>query len=175
MREVVYVSGARTPIGKFLGYISDYSARELGAFAAKGAIEKAGVKAEDIDNVVAGHCLVAGTSGGVAREVQADLGIPWKTPAVTVNQACGSSMRALDIAVQEIQLGRSDCALVFGTESMSNVPYTLRKARRGYRMFDGNDGPYDEMTSSMTCPISKVHMGVTAENVAEKYSITRKE
>jgi len=173
MREVVLVSGARTAIGDFLGTLSNFTAVELGTFAAAEALKRAGIDPKEIDNVTGGHCISAGTGGNAARQIQGRVGIPWEAPAMTLHQACASSMRALEIAAAEIMLGRSDAALVIGTESMSNSPYVLKKARRGYRMGDG-EAVADELTSgTLICPIYGYHMGVTAENVGEKYGITR--
>ncbi|MEL7568175.1 MAG: thiolase family protein [Dehalobacterium sp.] len=176
MREVVMVSGARTAIGDFMGSLTKMTAVELGTVAAIEAIKRAGIKPEDIDNVMGGHCMFAGTGGNIARQIQGRAGILWEAPAATVHQACGSSMRALEIATEQILLGKSDIALVIGAESMTNVPYVLQKARFGYRLGDGNDGPVDELVAnSLICPIAKVHMAITAENVAEKYNVSREE
>ncbi|MEQ8200383.1 MAG: thiolase family protein [Syntrophomonadaceae bacterium] len=176
MREVVMVSGARTPIGDFLGILSKFSAVQLGTFAAADAIRRAGIDPKEIDNVTGGHCISAGTGGNAARQIQGRLGVPWKAPGMTLHQACASSMRALEIAAADIMLGRSETALIIGMESMSQSPYILKKARLGYRMGDGNDGPLDELTSgTLICPIYGHHMGVTAENIAEKYGISRED
>lgn len=176
MREVVIVSGARTPIGDFLGTLKDFTHVQLGAIAAKSAIERAGIKAGDIDEVLVGHCLQGGAKGNPARQVQNLAGISWDAPAATINQQCASAMRALEIATERIMLGKIETALVAGMESPSSGPYYLLKARRGYRLFNANDGPHDSLIhDGLNCAIMGYHMGITAENLAERYNISRQE
>jgi len=176
MREVVIVGAARTPIGDFMGSLKDVPAVELGAVAGKGAIERAGLRPEDIDEVLIGHCMQGGAKGNPARQVQGLIGIPWDSPAATINQQCGSAMRAFEIGMQQIILGKCDAILVGGIENMSQTPYYLLKARQGYRLFHGNDGPYDAMLyDGLNCAIMGYHMGITAENLVEQYGISREE
>lgn len=176
MREVVIVGAARTPIGDFMGSLKDIPAVELGAVAGKAAIERAGLKPEDIDEVLIGHCMQGGAKGNPARQVQGLIGIPWESPAATINQQCGSAMRAFEIGTQQIILGKCDAVLVGGIENMSQAPYYLLRARQGYRLFHANDGPYDAMIyDGLNCAIMGYHMGVTAENLVEQYGISREE
>lgn len=173
-KEVVIVGMARTPIGSFLGSLSSLSAVELANIAAKAAMERAGVKPEDIDEVTAGMVFKDGAKGNPARQIQIAMGIPVEAPAVTVEQQCASSMQALEVACNQIQLGKRKAALVCGLESMSNVPYLLIKARTGYRMGPGRieDGLlYDGLVDVF----SDQHIAFTAERVAEIYKISREE
>lgn len=172
--NVVIVSACRTAIGKFLGGLANVSARELAITVSKAAIERAGIDPEIIDEIVMGQ-LYTGMQGSLpARQVGIRAGLPVRSAAVSVNQNCASGMRALEIACNNISLGKTEVGLVVGVESMTNSPYLLPKARSGYRMGPGtiedsmlHDGLYDELVPG--------HMGITAENVAEKYGITRKE
>ena len=174
IQEVVMVSAARTAIGKFMGGLKDVPARELAMTAGKAAIERSGVPAEDLDEITMGE-LYTGLQGSLpARQVSMRLGLPHRSSAVSVNQNCTSGMRALEIAAHNIMLGKTDSALVVGVESMTNAPYMIPKARLGYRMGPGqiedsmlHDGLVDELVPG--------HMGLTAENVAERYQITRNE
>jgi acetyl-CoA C-acetyltransferase len=174
VREVAFVSGCRTAIGDFMGSLKDVSARELAITAAKAAVERAGIPADQIDEICMGQ-LYTGMQGSLpARQVGMRVGLPNRSSAVTVNQNCTSAMRALEIAAHNIMLGKTDVALVVGTESMTNAPYLIPKARMGYRMGQGTiedsmlyDGLIDELVPG--------HMGMTAENVAEKFGITREE
>lgn len=176
MHEVVIVSGARTPIGDFLGSLKNLNHVQLGAIAAKSAIERAGIKNGDVEEVLFGHCLQGGAKGNPARQVQGLANIPWDAPAATINQQCASAMRALEIASEHIMLGKINTALVGGMESPSSAPYYLLKARRGYRLFDANDGPHDSLIyDGLNCAIMGYHMGITAETLAERYKISRQE
>ncbi|MBL8253322.1 MAG: thiolase family protein [Candidatus Competibacter sp.] len=173
-KEVVIVGAARTAIGKFMGTLKDVPARELAITAAKAAIERSGVPADQIDEICMGQ-LYGGMQGSLpARQVSMRVGLPHRSSAVSVNQNCTSGMRALEIACHNIMLGQTDIGLVVGVESMTNAPYLLPKARMGYRMGQGNiedsmihDGLFDELVPG--------HMAMTAENVAAKYGITRQE
>jgi len=174
MREVVIVSAVRTPIGAFNGSFKTLSAVDLGAVAAKEAIKRAGIKAEMIDEVLIGNVLQAGLGQNVARQIVIKAGIPETVPAITINKVCGSGLRTVSMAAQFIMLGDADVILAGGTESMTNSPYLLGKARWGQRMGHGNvidsminDGLWDAFND--------YHMGITAENVAEKWNITREE
>ncbi len=174
MREVVIASAARTPIGNFNGSLSKVSAVDLGAVAAKEAIKRAGIKPKDIDEVLIGNILSAGLGQNVARQVAIKAGIPVETPAIAINKLCGSGLRTVSMAAQFIMLGDADVVLAGGTESMSNAPYVLPKARWGHRMGDAkivdsmiNDGLMDAF--------NEYHMGITAENIAEQWNISREE
>lgn len=174
MREVVIVSAARTPIGSFNGSLSGVSAVELGTVAVKEAIKRAGITPDMVDETVLGCILQAGQGQGVARQVAVKAGIPVEKPAYTVNMICGSGLRTVQIAAQEIMTGECDIVVAGGTENMSAAPYLLRNARTGYRM--GNGELVDSMIyDSLTDVFNNYHMGITAENLAEKYNITREE
>jgi acetyl-CoA C-acetyltransferase len=174
LREVVIVSGARTAIGDYLGTLKDVSAVDLGVIAVQGALAKAGIEAKDVEDVVGGMIYKAGAKGNPARQVQLKAGIPEVAAAVTVDQQCGSAMRALEIASQQIMLGKSDVSVAFGTESMSQAPYLLLKAREGYRM--GHGTIEDSMLyDGLICAMMGYHMGITAENLVEQYGISREE
>lgn len=174
MEEVVIVGGARTPIAEFMGSLKDVTAVDLGIAAVNGALEKAGVGAELIEDVVAGMIYKAGTKGNPARQVQLRTGMPVEGAAVTVEQLCGSAMRALEISVQQLLLGKISTGVAVGMESMSQAPYLLLNARKGLRL--GPDKIEDHLLyDALTCAFSGTHMGLTAENLAEKYSISREE
>lgn len=174
IKEVVMVSGCRTAIGTFLGTMKDVSARDLAITVAQEAIRRAGIPPDIIDDMVMGQ-IYTGMQGSLpARQVAMRAGLPFRSSAVNVNQNCGSGMRAVEIAGHSIMLGKTSVALVVGVESMSNAPYLIPKARAGYRMGQGSiedsmlhDGLIDELVPG--------HMGVTAENVAARYGITRQE
>ncbi|MCB1778087.1 MAG: thiolase family protein [Candidatus Competibacteraceae bacterium] len=174
LKEVVIVSAARTAIGKFMGSLKDVPARDLAITAAKGAIERSGVPADQIEEICMGQ-LYLGMQGSLpARQVSMRVGLPHSSSAVSVNQNCTSGMRALEIACHNIMLGQTEIGLAVGVESMTNAPYMLPKGRMGYRMGQGNiedsmihDGLFDELVPG--------HMAMTAENVAAKYGITRQE
>jgi len=174
MQEVVIVSAARTAIGSFGGVLSGFSAVELGTIAAKAALQRAGVDPALIGETIAGNILSAGLGQNLARQIGIHSGVPQESPAMAINQLCGSGLRAVALAAQGIMLGNYDAALAGGTESMSNAPYLLPKGRFGYRMGDG------QLTDSMildglTDVFNNYHMGVTAENIAEKWGLTRRE
>ena len=174
MREVVVLSAVRTPIGSFEGCFKELSANDLGAIVIKEAIKKANIKPEDIEEVIMGNVLQAGQGMNPARQSAVKAGIPYSVPSYTVNKVCGSGLKAVELAFNEITLGNSDIIVAGGMESMSNSPYLLDKARQGYRM--GNATMYDSMIKDgLSCSIIDSHMGVTAENIAEKYNITRQE
>jgi acetyl-CoA C-acetyltransferase len=173
-REVVVVSACRTAIGKFMGELSKIKARELAIAVGSKAIERAGIEADIIDEIVMGE-VYSGMQGSLpARQVGMRLGLPHRSGSLSVNQNCASGMRAMEIACQNIILNKTDIGLVIGVESMTNTPYLLPKGRMGHRMGPGkvedsmlHDGLIDELVPG--------HMGITAENIAEKYGITRKE
>ena len=171
-RKVVIASAARTPVGSFGGSLKSKSAADLGIVAAKAAIERAGIKPEDIEETVLGCVLQAGLGQNVARQISLGAGIPITTPAMTINKVCGSGLRTVSLAAQMILAGDVDVVLAGGAESMSNAPFLLNEARWGARM--GNKKLVDEMiVDGLWDVYNDYHMGVTAENVAKEYGITR--
>jgi acetyl-CoA C-acetyltransferase len=173
-KEVVIVSAARTAIGSFNGKLSGFSAVDLGVIAAKEAIRRSGIEAKEIDETIVGHVLSAGLKQNVARQVAVLAGVPADSPATAINILCGSGLRSVSLAAQMILSGSSDVVLAGGTESMTNAPYLLPQARNGYRM--GNGQILDSMvTDGLTDAFSDVHMGITAENIAERWHISREE
>ena len=174
MREVVIVGAARTAIGSYGGSLKGVTARTLGATAIKAALERAGVKPEQVEEVIMGNVLQAGLGQNVARQMMMDAGIPKEVPAMTLNKVCGSGLRAVGLAAQIIKAGDADIVVAGGAESMSLSPYVAPAARWGARMFDTklvdvmvNDGLWDAFNG--------YHMGITAENVAEQWGLTREE
>lgn len=174
MREVVIVSGVRTPIGDFMGSLKSHSAVQLGTIALEAAIEKAGIKPDIIDEVTAGHVYQAGCKGNPARQVGIHAGCPVETVCVTINQQCPSSMRGAEIICQEIMLGKIDIGAAVGHESMTNVPHLLMKARSGYRM-GGTQVEDSLMYDALIDAFYNYHAGVTAENLVDMYKIPRQE
>ncbi len=174
-REVVIVSAVRTPIGDFLGSLKNISPIDLGVTVLTRALGKIGVGAEAVEEVVAGNCLQAGSPGNIARHIAIKSGIPAESPAMTVNQQCPSSMRATEVVSQQILLGKIDVGAVVGTESMSTAPYLLPKARQGYRLGPGDTVLDSMLSNGLHCGLINAHMGITAENVAEMYGISRQE
>lgn len=172
MREVVIVSAVRTPIGNFGGMLKDFSAAELGKIAAAEAIRRAGIDSSSIDEVVIGNVLSAGHGQNIARQVAMLEGIPETTPALTVSKVCGSGLRAISLAAQMIKAGDNEVILAGGTESMSNAAYVMKKARYGIKM--GHDTLLDSMIQDgLWDAFRDYHMGVTAENIARRWNITR--
>ena len=174
MREVVIASAARTAIGKYGGSLKDIPTRQLGAIAMKGAIEKAGIQPDQVDEVIMGCVLQAGLGQNVARQMMIDAGLPVETPAFTINKVCGSGLRAVELAAQIIKAGDADIIVAGGAENMSLAPYAVPTARWGARMNNTkmvdvmvNDGLWDAFND--------YHMGITAENVAEQWGLTREE
>lgn len=174
MREVVIVSAARTPIGSFGGSLKDIPTRKLGAIAIKGAVERAGIKPEMVDEVIMGAVLQGGLGQNVARQMTLDAGLPIEVPAMTINKVCGSGLRAVELAAQIIKAGDADIIIAGGAENMSATAYAMPAARWGARMNNTqmvdmmvNDGLWDAFNG--------YHMGITAENVAEQWGITREQ
>lgn len=174
MREVVIASAARTPIGSFGGTLKNTPAVTLGKVAVEEAIKRAGIQPEQVDELVFGCVLQAGLGQNVARQVSLAAGLPKETPAMTINKVCGSGLRSVGLAAQIIKAGDADIVIAGGTESMSLAPYAVPSARWGARMFDAkmvdvmvNDGLWDAF--------NQYHMGMTAENVADQWGITREE
>ena len=172
MREVVIVSAARTAIGSFGGSLAGVSAVEMGVTAAKAAIERAGIKPEQIEEVFVGNVLGAGLGQNVARQVSLGAGVPNTVTAFTVNKVCGSGLRTISLAAQVIKAGDADLIMAGGTESMSNAPYLIKGHRFGVKM--GNQNIVDSMINDGLWDVyNNYHMGITAENVAEQRNISR--
>ncbi len=173
MQAVYILSAARTPIGKFGGSLASLTAADIGVFAAKAAIERAGIQPEQVEETIFGNARQAGGGPNPARQVSIRSGVPQEVPAFTVNKACASGMKSIALACQSILLGEANCILAGGTESMSRLPYYL-EARWGYRL--GNQELVDGMyRDGFFCPMAKMVMGETAEVLAEQYKISRAE
>lgn len=175
MNASIYLLAAvRTPIGKFGGGLSSLSAPQLGTASAKATLERSGIDLNAIDEVIFGHARQAGAGPNPARQVAIKSGLRDEVPAYTVNQACGSGLRAIMNAADQIRLGQANVVLAGGMESMSNTPYMLPRARWGYRMGDAElvDGMYRD---GFMCPLADELMGATAETLAERYGISRQE
>ncbi|MGF7399856.1 acetyl-CoA C-acetyltransferase [Thermoanaerobacterium thermosaccharolyticum] len=174
MKEVVIASGVRTAVGKFGGTLLNVPAVDLGAVVIKEALKRANVKPEDVSEVIMGNVLQAGLGQNPARQAEIKAGIPVEVPAMTVNMVCGSGLRAVTLAAQAVMLGDADIVVAGGMENMSRAPYILNDARFGYRMNNGQ--LVDEMVyDGLTDVFNQYHMGITAENLAEKYGISREE
>src|SRR5215813_8536754 len=174
MATPVIVSATRTAIGTLGGALAQTPATKLGGIVVREAIRRAGVDPAHVDEVILGHVLPAGLGLNPGRVAALDAGVPKEVPSYTVNKACGSGLKAVVLAAQAVRLGEADIVVAGGMESMSGAPYILRKARFGVRM--GHDELLDSMIADgLTCPITLVHMGITAENIAAKYSISREE
>ena len=174
MKKAVIVSAARTPIGSFGGAFASLSAVDLGVVAAKEAIKRAGIEPSMVEEVYLGNVLGAGLGQNVARQVSLGAGVPIEIPAITINMVCGSGLRAVSMAAQFVESGQCDIVLCGGTESMTNAPYLLPKARWGHRMGDGKITDY-MVHDGLWDIYNDYHMGITAENVAEQYKITRED
>ena len=173
MQAVYILSAVRTPIGKFGGSLASLTAADIGVFAAKAAIERAGIQPEQVEETIFGNARQAGGGPNPARQVSIRSGVPQEVPAFTVNKACASGMKSIALACQSILLGEANCILAGGTESMSRLPYYL-EARWGYRL--GNQELVDGMyRDGFFCPMAKMVMGETAEVLAEQYKISRAE
>jgi acetyl-CoA C-acetyltransferase len=175
MREVVIVSGARTAIGDYMGSLSGLSPVALGVAALKGAIAKVGIDKNLIQEVIAGQCNQAGSPGNTARHIAMGAELPVESFAFTVHQQCASSMRGSELLSQEIMLGKVDIGAVVGVESMSNAPYLLFGARKGYRLADGEKIQDSLMIGGLVDALLGYHMGITADNIADHYKISRQE
>ena len=172
--ETVILSACRTPIGSFGGALKDVPAVDLGAIVIRAAIERAGVRPADVGDVVMGCVLQAGAGMNVARQAAIKAGLPVEVPGETVNRVCGSGLQAVVHAVEAIRVGYVDTIVAGGTESMSNAPYLLNGARWGYRM--GNAEAIDSMLNEgLMCAMGHCHMGMTAEEVARRYNISRQD
>ncbi len=174
MQGVYILSAARTPIGKFGGSMASLTAADMGVVAAKAAMDRAGVRPEQIEETIFGNARQAGGGPNPARQISVRSGVPQEAPAFTVNKACASGMKSVALAYQGILLGDSNCVLAGGTESMSRLPYYLEGVRWGYRL--GNQELVDGMfRDGFFCPLAKMVMGETAEVLADQYKITRDE
>ncbi|MBP2027220.1 acetyl-CoA C-acetyltransferase [Acetoanaerobium pronyense] len=174
MREVVIVSAVRTAIGNYGGALASVSPVDLGAIAIKEALKRGGVDPTHVDEVYMGCILQAGHGQGVARQASIKAGIPVEVPATTINMLCGSGLRTVSLAAQTILAGDNDIVVVGGTENMSMAPYLLPNSRWGMRMGDGK--VVDSMINdALTDAFNNYHMGMTAENLAEKYSLSKEE
>jgi acetyl-CoA C-acetyltransferase len=171
MEEIVIVSGARTPIGKFQGAYSNVSASDLGAVAIKAAVERAGLSPEQVDHVILGCVGQVAEDGYISRHAAVKAGMSIETPAVTVNRICGSGLEAINTASRYILCGDASVVVAGGAENMTMMPYYVRQGRSGYRM--GNGVLEDGILHLLGDPFSKQHMGITAENLAEKYEVSR--
>ena len=173
LKEVVIVSGARLPVGSFGGSLKDISAIDMGAMVVKEAVKRAGIEPSDVDETIVGQVGQIAECGFVARAVSLKAGLPESTCAYSVNRQCGSGLQAIADAVMEIQTGFADVVVAAGTENISQLPYYVKDARWGARM--GHKVFEDGVIDILTWPLGPYHNGVTAENVAEKYNVTRQE
>lgn len=174
MKNIVIASAVRTPVGSYGGALKDVSAVDLGTIAVKEALKRANVKPEQVDEVILGHVLQAAQGQNTTRQVLINSGIPKEVPGFTINKVCGSGLRAVSLAAQIIKAGDADIIVAGGMENMSATPYSVPGARWGQRMGDGKfvdtmikDGLWDAF--------NQYHMGITAENIAEQWGITREE
>lgn len=174
MREVYILAACRTAIGSFGGGLKDVPAVKLGEIVIKEALKRAGITPDMVDEVILGNVLQAGLGQNPARQAAIGAGIPVEKPAMTINKVCGSGLKAVNLAAQLIMLGDDECVVAGGMENMSQAPYVLRNYRWGGRM--GNGEIVDEMVfDGLTDIFNEYHMGITAENVAEQYKITRQD
>ena len=172
--DVVIISGCRTPVGKFQGSLSDLSAPQLGAIVVREAVKRAELDATQVDECIMGNVVSAGLGQNPARQAAIFGGLAPAVGAMTINKVCGSGLKAVALAAQAVQTGNSSVVVAGGMESMTNAPYLLPQARKGYRL--GNAQVVDSMVHDGLWDIyNNYHMGITGENVAEKYGITRQE
>jgi acetyl-CoA C-acetyltransferase len=174
MDDIVIVAAARTPVGKFQGAFAGMKATELGAIAVREAVRRAGIDATSVDECILGNVVSAGLGQNPARQAALNGGLPPEVSAMTINKVCGSGLKAVALAAQSIQTGNAEIVVAGGMESMTNAPYLLPQGRNGFRM--GNSVVVDSMVhDGLWDAFNDYHMGVTGENVAEKYGITREE
>ena len=172
LNEAVIISAARTPVGKFLGSLKGFSATELGAIVVRESVKRAGVKPEDVDEVIMGCVIQAGLGQNPARQAALNGGLPSTVSAVTINKVCGSGLKAVMLAAQAVQLGDAEIVVAGGMESMSNAPYLLERAREGLRM--GHGQVIDSMINDgLWCSFENWHMGKAGEVVATECGIGR--
>ena len=174
MEDIVIVSAVRTPVGKFQGGFSELSATQLGAIAVRESVKRAGIEPANVDECIMGNVVSAGLGQNPARQAALNGGLLPEVSALTINKVCGSGLKAVALAAQAIQTGNSEIVVAGGMESMTNAPYLLPQGRSGFRM--GNAVAVDSMVNDgLWDAFNNYHMGITAENVAEKYNITREE
>ena len=175
MQDAVIISVARTPVGRFGGAFKDTPAPELGAMAIKAAMERAGISPDQVEEVVLGNALQAAEAGYAARLAALKAGIPDETPTIAINRQCSSGLEAIKMAAKLVRTGEVDIAVAGGIENMSQIPYMLDYKARfdGLRLGDAN--LKDGMVEGLGCPVNRYHMGVTAENVAERFEVSRED
>jgi len=174
LEDVVIISGVRTPVGKFQGSLSDFSATQLGAMVVREAVKRANLDPKQVNECIMGNVVAAGLGQNPARQAALFGGLPPEVGAMTINKVCGSGLKAVALAAQAIQTGNSEIVVAGGMESMTNAPYLLPQARKGYRL--GNAQIIDSMVHDGLWDVyNDYHMGNTGENVAEKYHVTREE
>src|ERR1700744_6238787 len=174
LEDVVIVSAVRTPVGKFQGALSDFTAPQLGAIAVREAVKRAGIDSGIVDECIMGNVVSAGLGQNPARQAALNGGLSSSVAAMTINKVCGSGLKAVGLAAQAIQTGNAEIVVAGGMESMTNAPYLLPQARAGFRM--GNQVAVDAMVHDGLWDVyNDFHMGQTAELVAEKYGVTREE
>ncbi len=173
MKEVVIVSGVRLPVGAYGGSLKDISAIDMGAMVVKEAVNRAGIKPSDVDEVVVGQVGQIAENGFVARAISLKAGMPIETTAFSVNRQCGSGLQAIVEAIMEIQTGQADVVVAAGAENISQLPYYVKDARWGARM--GHKSFEDGVIDILTWPLDGNHNGLTAENVAREYNVSREE
>lgn len=174
MREVVIASAVRTAIGSFGGALKDVSAVELGALVIKEAIQRAGIQAEQVEEVIMGNVLQAGLGQNPARQAAIKAGLHHMIPSMTINKVCGSGLKAVMLAAQSIIAGDAEIVVAGGMENMSQAPYIMKNARWGYRMGHGEISDI-MILDGLWCAFDNTHMGITAENIAEQYGISKEE
>lgn len=173
-QEIVIVSAVRTAVGSFQGALKDVPATQLGAIVIKEAIERAGVQPDQVSEVIMGNVLQAGLGQNPARQASIRAGLPETVPAMTINKVCGSGLKSIQLAYQAIYAGDAEIVVAGGMENMSRAPYLMENARSGFRM--GDQKVVDSMLiDGLTCAFNNYHMGVTAENLCDRYDITREE
>src|SRR5437762_13206769 len=174
IRDAVIISAVRTPVGKFLGALKSFKATDLGAIVVREAVKRAGVKPEDVDEVIMGCVIQAGLGQNPARQAALHGGLPDKVSAVTVNKVCGSGLKAIMMAAQGVQLGDTEIVVAGGMESMSNAPYLIPKAREGYRL--GHGTMLDSaIQDGLWCSFDDQHLDSSGEVVYEQYHVSRAE
>src|ERR1035437_4149788 len=172
--DVVIISGCRTAVGKFQGSLSDFGAPQLGAIAVREAVKRAGIDPAQVDECIMGNVISAGLGQNPARQAALFGGLAPEVGAMTINKVCGSGLKAVALAAQAIETGNSSIVVPGGMESMTNAPYLLPNARKGYRL--GNGQVVDSMVHDGLWEIfNDYHMGLTGENIAEKYGISRED
>lgn len=174
MREVVIASAVRTAIGSFGGTLKDVSAVDLGALVIKEAIQRAGIQPEQVEEVIMGNVLQAGLGQNPARQASVKAGLHHSVPAMTINKVCGSGLKAVMLAAQAVIAGDADVVIAGGMENMSQAPYVMKNARWGFRMGHGEVSDI-MILDGLWCAFDNTHMGITAENIAEQFGITKED